>query len=275
MAVFYASATDLATGVTNISVFVGAEVKTCDNTHPNFEEIKERAKNGDESVLELFDIAETVAQHFDALTERVAIAGGQVYFDGDLVDNALTAQIVRFLNEDVEDWEPLVEFMENVAQNPNEHSREQLYDWLSGRNFTITDGGYIIAYKGVNSDYTSIHAGPGIVNGEAVKGHLDNSPGNIVEIARSAVAHDPGAGCASGLHVGTHAFALSFSRGTVLKVAVNPRDVVSVPTDCNAQKMRVCRYSVLDVASAPVSSAYDAIDNDWDEEEVYCGCECY
>src|ERR1019366_5793465 len=151
----------------------------------------------------------------------------------------------------------------NVASNPNEHSREQLYSWLDARDFTITSDGNLVGYKGVKSDLKSVHSGPGIVNGEAINGHLDNSPGNTVEIARSVVQHDPSNGCASGLHVGTYDYARSW--GTVtLKVEVNPRDVVSVPTDCDAAKVRVCRYEVIEQVGEALTSALDGDEDEWD-----------
>jgi hypothetical protein len=63
---------------------------------------------------------------------------------------------------------------------------------------------------------------------------------------RSAVEHNPARACASGLHVGTWEYASSFGNGVTAVVKVNPRDVVSVPTDCNGQKMRVSRYKVVE-----------------------------
>jgi hypothetical protein len=219
-------------------------------THPNFAEIVSALKNGIDAdeIAELFSVEATVSQYFDSLSERVSVANGRVYFDGDEVDNSLTQQVIRFLDAGVTDWMPLVNFMENVAMNPNAHSREQLYTWLKARLFTITPDGCVIFYKGVNRDFSSKHRGPGIVNGERVNGHLDNSPGNQVELARSNVTHDPAIGCASGLHVATFEYARSWGP-IVLEVVVNPRDVVSVPTECGAQKVRVCRYTVFDVVS--------------------------
>lgn len=246
---------------------------TADSTHPNFDRIVAGLKADDPEVVELFDASEAVSARFENLSERVAVLNGHVYFDGDEVDNTITRQIVRFLEEDVADWEPLVNFMENVASNPQEHSREQLYRWLETRNFTITPEGNFVAYKGVrvtDGVPRSINAGPGIVNGEKVTGHLDNSIGNIVEIARSYVNHDPSQGCSTGLHVGTFDYAHSFGGGNTLKVTVNPRDVVSVPTDCGDQKVRVCRYQVEDFTSAPVTSAFDydsCEDEDWYDED--------
>lgn len=70
---------------------------------------------------------------------------------------------------------------------------------------------------------------------------------------RSQVTADSGIGCSAGLHVGTWDYAVTFlgHDTPVLAVLVSPRDVVSVPTDCDAQKMRVCRYQVLREATRP------------------------
>jgi hypothetical protein len=240
-------------------------------SHPNFAEIVQALKSDApvDDLVDLFDIERAVARRFENLSERVTVANGRVYFDGDEVDNSLSRQIVRFIEEGVEDWQSLVNFMENVAANPNQHSREQLYEWLKRRDFTITPEGYLIGYKGVKTDLKSVNSGPGIVNGEEVNGHLDNSPGNTVEIARSLVHHDPGVGCSRGLHVGTYDYASRWG-AVCLKVEVNPRDVVSVPTDCDAAKVRVCRYHVIDVIEKPLTNAvYNPAfgdEDEWDDD---------
>lgn len=234
--------------------------------HPHFAALLEGAQSdvAADELRNLSDLSVAVAQHFDTLSERVAVANGRVYFDGDEVNSTITAQIIRCLEDpSIGDWKPLVLFMENVAANPNEHSREQLFDWLRGRDFTITNNGCFIAYKGVHSRdeedayrYQSSGRGEAIVNGERFKGQIPNAPGATVEMPRSDVQHDPGSGCSTGLHVGTYSYAEGFARGALLTVLVNPRDVVSVPTDCNAEKMRVCRYVVSDdAATAPEDSA--------------------
>lgn len=243
---------------------IGVGQDSCDNTHPNFDQILEEASCGNPDVLDLFDVEQTVAKKFDKLSERISVAYGGVYLDGDAVDSAITDQIVAFLNAGVEDWRPLVKFMDKVQANPNEHSRDQLYNWMrADSTLTITADGNIIGYKGVNGNLTSVRGGPGIVNGQETNGHLDNSVGNVIEMARSKVQHDPSQGCSVGLHVGTYDYAVSWAQGAVLKVLVDPRDVVSVPTDCSAQKMRVCRYTVLDAITVRCTAPID----DYDEDE--------
>lgn len=253
---------DLTTAVT---VVHDGEVYVADNTHPNFESIVKACLADDPSVTDLFDVTRQVQQYLDRLSNRVAVANGRVYFDGDEVDNSLTRQMLRFLESGVGNWAPLVFFMENLAQNPSPHSREQLYDWLKDRDFTLTSDGCFLAYKGVipsgEGYYLSISSGSAYVNDELVTGQIRQEVGDVVTMGRSKVAFDPGVGCSTGLHAGTWEYASDFARGAVLTVKINPRDVVSVPTDCEAQKLRVCRYEIVSEIEVEYNEPV------WDDEE--------
>ena len=270
-------------GQGNITVVVDGEMYVANSEHPNWKAIVAGALEGDVEVVRLFDTAKEIARKFERLSDRVSVSGGHVFFDGEEIDNSLTKQIIRVLDEKIEDVKPLVLFFEKVATNPNEHSREQLYRFLESHDITILDDGDILLYKGVRKDsegaWTSIHAGPAIVNGEEVNGYVPQPLGGIVEMPRGQVQHNPAVACHTGLHAGTFGYAKSFSSGNVIKVRVNPRDVVSVPNDHQDQKVRVCRYTVLDVEIVPeaVTSVYAApVANDpdyWDESDYcdYCG----
>jgi hypothetical protein len=255
-------------GFSSITVLRDGELYVANNEHPNFGGIVERAKAGDESVTDLFDIAKVAAAKFNRLSDRVTERNGHIYLDGEEVNDALTKQIVRCLSEDVDDFRPLVNFFEKVATNPNEHSRAQLYRWLERHDFTIDEDGDFYAYKGVSSDgagYKSISHGTAIVDGETFTGAIPNQIGSIVEMPRGEVHHEPSVGCSTGLHAGTWSYASGFARGATLKVKINPRDVVSVPTDCNDEKLRVCRYLVVEPVEAPMTyavcfSTYDGED---------------
>jgi hypothetical protein len=211
-----------------------------------------------------------VEKNFKAITDRVSVQGSTILFDGDPVDNALTKQIIRFLDEGVEDWKPLVAFMEKVQQNPEEHSREQLFEWLSRHDFAIDDEGNIVAYKSVvrkNGEYVSWHAGTAWVNGvEHANKQIPQKVGDVVTMPRSAVAFDPAQACSAGLHVASHNYASNFLSGeALLHVRVNPRDVVSVPTDSNWEKVRVCRYEIIAEGEKVVNASYSAYTDDDDE----------
>jgi hypothetical protein len=280
----------------NITVVHDGEMFVADNTHPNFDAIVQGAVAGDTGVVDLFDIARAIVKRFEKVSERVSVANGRVYFDGVEQHNTLTEQIVRFMESDEEDYLPLVLFMEKVMNNPEEHSRENLFRWLDAEDFTITDQGDIVGYKAVRNDngvYRSLHRGNEdvVVDGQVVRGEIPNPVGATIEMPRNIVNHDPSQGCSVGLHVGTAQFARGFGGGDsiVLRVLVNPRDVVSVPTDAGDQKMRVCRYYVdgvheeaiarplYEVTHSPFGNPYqdDPDEDHWDEDICEdCGEPC-
>lgn len=254
-------------GGSNITVFSNGQMYAATDVHPNWDAIVRGAMANDESVIELFDVGQTAQARFERLSDRVTVKNGTVYLDSEPVHNALTEQVVRFIRQGVEDFQPLINFFEKIESNPQEHSREQLFEWLNVHDFTILPNGNFVGYKGVkvqNDEYFSISHGTAISDGVEYTGAIPNPLGAVVEMPRSEVQHDPSVGCHTGLHVGTWNYAHDFAQGAVLKVEVNPRDVVSVPTDCGFQKLRTCRYTVLEVIDAPVS---DALDYDYDDEE--------
>ncbi len=260
-------------GRRTLTVFTD-KLYVADDTHPRFDDIVAGVIANDENVLPLFDLADMVGRKFENISERVSVSNGHVFFDGDLVNGSITKQIIRFLNEKVEDWKPLVAFFEKVQSNPNEHSRNQLYDWLQAHNFTITTSGDIVGYKGVNKNddgtLVSGYSGHAIVDGTYIKGHIPNVIGSVIEMPRGDVAHDPSEACSTGLHVGTYEYAHNYANGAMLKVHINPRDVVSVPTDAQGEKVRVCRYRVVEIIDAPETVALeDDYEDAWDETEEY------
>ena len=225
-----------------------------------------------DTVRALVDPRTSVESYITRVSDRVSFRGSELLFDGDPVNTSLASTIIRLASED-ESGDPtkLIKFLENLMNNPSEHSREQLYDWIAPRNITITQDGHFLAYKGLRGDFTSINAGPGIVNNVEYTGstHLDNSPGNVVEFSRSKVVANSSIGCAVGLHAGTHEYASGFAQGKLVLVKINPRDVVSVPTDCDAQKLRVCRYEVLEEVQEEVDRVLwdiEPIEEDFDPE---------
>ena len=218
-----------------------------------------------DTVRALVDPRSSVESYITRVSDRVSFRGSELLFDGDPVNTSLASTIIRLATED-ESGDPakLIKFLENLMNNPSEHSREQLYDWIAPRDITITQDGHFLAYKGLREDFTSINSGPGIVNNVEYTGstHLDNTPGNVVEFSRSKVVANSSIGCAVGLHAGTHEYASGFAEGKLVLVKINPRDVVSVPTDCDAQKLRVCRYEVLEEVQEKVDRVL------WDSDSI-------
>jgi hypothetical protein len=262
----------------NITVVVNGEMLVADDQHPLFEEIVEKAVAGDESVADLFDTSRRAAAVLENLSDRVQVANSRVWVDQTEVDDVFADLLIDLLDEGTEDYQPYVNFLEKVYSNTDADIREHLSRWLKAESFSILPNGNILGYRGLNADYTSKHAGPGVVNGVQVNGHLDNSVGNVVELPVELVEVNAARGCASGLHVGTHNYASGWAGygGVVVTVEVDPRHVRSVPYECNGEKMRVSKYKVLDTITQKVESRYadyDADDYDEyaDDEDDYYG----
>jgi len=244
-----------AAGRKSVTVFLEGEPLTTDDTNPNFDTIVEMIHNGQTDGLRArFSAKNLVEDKFLNLSERVAMRGQVIYFDGDPVESVLTDHLVSVLQEGTEDATPILNFWEKIATNPSDNSRENLFRWLKSQHresgLTIDEDGDIIGYKAVTGDLLSTRSGPGIVNDEVFEdSQLSNQPGNVVAMPRSIVTDDPSVACSVGLHVGTRGYAEAFAPrdGKIVLVKVNPRDVVSVPSDSRDQKMRVCRYEVLEI----------------------------
>ena len=79
----------------------------------------------------------------------------------------------------------------------------------------------------------------------------------MIEVERNGVCDDKNIGCSSGLHAGSVQYATDFGAGgKVVLVEINPADVVSVPEDCNCQKLRACKYKVVGEYEIPLNDHY-------------------
>ena len=144
--------------------------------------------------------------------------------------------------------EPLIAFWNNLKENPSEASKQQLYGFLENNGHPITEDGHFVAYRTVRSDWKDKHSGT-----------FDNSPGSVCEMERSLVDPDPYSHCSVGLHVASHNYATKsfkneYNGDITVEVKVNPRDVVAVPNDYNGQKMRVCRFEVIQVCEKELAT---------------------
>jgi len=130
--------------------------------------------------------------------------------------------------------DPLVAFMENMMTNPSFRAVNELYGFLEKNRLPITPDGHFLAYKRVRENYTDCHTGT-----------MDNSVGKIVEMERNKVDDNQNNTCSSGLHFCSENYLKSFGGDRTMIVKINPRDVVSIPTDYNNAKGRACRYEVV------------------------------
>lgn len=237
--------------------------------------------------------AAAVNARLEKVTERISTDGIHLYIDNDSasrlgIDAVLEDHLVKLMAKRAADpqaeydFKCYAAFTENLYSNVDPVIRAQLVSWMTSQDWlTFTEDGCFIGYRGaemMGGVPCSIHQGPAVVDGQNVNGHVPNPDGAIVEMPRSMVQNDPTVGCASGLHVGTYDYARGWARDVLLKVKVNPRDVVSVPLECDASKVRVCRFEVIsheeidpgdnlrEFYDRPLSWGYDG-GRDWDDED--------
>lgn len=237
-------------------------VFVADSFHPHFDAILHGLEWGDPGVWALFSVGAGIASRFNTITDRVSWNGKSILWDGDVVHSVLAEQLERAIaHGDPDNYIALAKFWEKLESNPSDHSRTQAYDWLACHKFQITPEGDVVGYKGVHSgteegtflsSWASQVAGKpsAFVNGLPVPelSQVPQKVGDIVTMPRSEVVHDPREACRRGLHVATRNYIGYSYGGNLLEVHVNPRDIVSVPTDGQGAKVRVCRYEVARIA---------------------------
>lgn len=161
------------------------------------------------------------------------VVNGHAMVKGEKVADAISKRLIAFMEAGV-NCAPLIKFWNNLKQNPSEDSKRELYDFLENKGIPLTHDGCFIAYKKVDNDFLDKHSRT-----------ISNTPGTIVKMKREDVDPNRRNECSYGLHVAAFDYANNFGAGKLLYVKVNPKHVIAVPLDHNAQKMRVCEYEVL------------------------------
>lgn len=252
------------------------EIDTVPDNHANFTTLLDYlqattaagAVPDDETIQGLVHFAASIASELSAVSSRFALAGNRITFDGIKIRKGVSKHILRMYRAGDDNWKAIVRFLQRLSLNPSETARENAFAYLDRHDITITTDGQLILYKGVKTDSGSIHHGAAYVNGAAHHGSIPNPVGAVVTMPRDMVNPDRMIGCSHGLHAGTWNYASNFAQGMTLKVLVHPRDIVSVPEDCNEQKVRVSRYRVLEAALQEIAeTTYDPdLDDDEDDD---------
>lgn len=225
-------------------------------THPKFDAVLDAIRNGDwDAVPDLVDLV-SVIRDYTSDNGDIEVRDGDVYFQGKPFANALADRLLAMLEEELP-VEPLCNFLTNLKKNPSKRAVDELYGFLEKNMLPLTPDGHFMAYKKVRGDYTDIHSG-----------EFDNSIGQIVEMARNEVDEDKDRTCSAGLHFCSLEYLPHFggSYGNrVVLLKINPRDVVSIPSDYNNAKGRCCRYEVVaehdtgDGRSRDETEAFDSV----------------
>jgi hypothetical protein len=215
----------------NVVVVINNKPHTISKTHITYQKVVDAIKAQDwDTVRDIIDPKKVVINYGQG---NVAIQGEKLFWKGEEMHGAIVNRMVAMLQEGFS-IEPLVLFMENLMTNPSFRAVNELYGFLERNNLPITPDGHFLAYKKVRDDYKDCYTGT-----------LDNSVGKTVEMERNKVNDDKNQTCSYGLHFCSEGYLNHFGGDRVVILKINPRDVVSIPTDYNNTKGRCCRYEVI------------------------------
>jgi hypothetical protein len=226
----------------NVTAVVAGEVYTFGKSHPRYDRLISHLKNNN---VEYFEASYDVVSQINEYCEGyVSVNDGALAWDGIEMPEMFNGTILDMIQQGYP-FEPMLNFLDNMSQNPSDNAIVELFDFMANKNMPITADGHFLAYKAVRGDYKDIYSGT-----------FDNSIGSVCEVQRSKVNKNRDDHCGAGLHVGAFDYAKSYGgidldddeggNGNKLMICkVNPRDVVSVPSDSRCQKLRCCRYEVV------------------------------
>ena len=247
----------------SITAVIDGTPKTMTCNHPSFTEALTCLATGDIDTLDsLFDVSESITRKFNAdNVGGIEITDGVIYYQGEPLHNYVVDRIFDFMDEGLP-FQPLAKFLEKLMANPSRRAVSELYKFLEHKHLPICEDGDFLAYKSVREDYMDHHSGK-----------FYNGVGEVLDMPRNAVCDDADVGCSYGFHAGSYEYAKTFGGGNsrLVIVKINPSDVVSVPKDCDCQKLRTARYEVVkdfeQVYRKPLNTEFTSYDEDYDDED--------
>ena len=271
-----------------ITVIWEGQPYTVNTDNPNYTGLKNALLNAEyDSIGRFLDIKKQIE---DFSHGSIKVVAEKVYYGSYELKGFVIDKLLEFLRSGAKDAQPILNFIEKLMFNPSKNSVDQLYTFLSYKSLPLTETGNIIGYKGVDTDFYSKHGNKNtiVITGNVdANGRILNKIGETIEVARNSVDDNKDNHCSHGLHVGSYDYAKDWAgnNGHLMMVEFNPSDAVSVPTDCNFQKLRVSKYKVIGEVpferiketEAPLNEPYyntdEEIDVD-DENDCDNNCDC-
>jgi len=267
----------------SITIFWEGKPYTLRSDHANFKLAEKAILDARYDDLgDLLDISKAVENFVEG---EIEVKDEIVYYKGYRLHGVVVDKLLDMLRSGMKDSAPLTNFITRLQANPSANSVNELYSFLSYKSLATTPEGRVLGYKGVQGDFWSStgNADTIVVQGETNDRHqILNEVGATIEVARRCVDDNKDNCCSFGLHVGSYDYANQWAGqdGRLLLVEFDPQDAVSVPTDCNFQKLRVSKYKVVsDITGTrkeldtPVYEAnkpiYGSDENDYLDEDDY------
>lgn len=271
----------------SITIFWEGKPYTLRKDHVNFQLAKQAIMDARYDDLgDLIDVQKAVE---DFIEGDIEVKDEVVYYKGHRLHGVVVDKLLEMLRAGMKDSAPLTNFITRLQANPSANSVNELYSFMSYKSLANTPEGKVYGYKGVQSDYwsTTGNADTIVLQGQTNERHqIFNGVGETIEVARRCVDDNKDNHCSHGLHIGSFDYADSWagSDGRLLLVEFDPADAVSVPTDCDFQKLRVSKYKVVqDItdtrkelnkpvyeANSPIYGSNESdLDLYWEEDDDY------
>ena len=232
----------------SLTIFWEGKPYTLRKDHVNFNLAKKAILDARYDDLgDLIDVVKAVENFVEG---DIEVKDEIVYYKGHRLHGVVVDKLLDMLRAGMKDSAPLTNFISRLQANPSANSVNELYSFMSYKSLANTPEGKVLGYKGVQSDYWSStgNADTIVLQGETNERHqILNEVGATIEVARRCVDDNKNNHCSFGLHVGSFDYADSWAgeNGRLLLVEFDPADAVSVPTDCDFQKLRVSKYKVI------------------------------
>ena len=224
-----------AYGDNSITILHKGKPNVITSDRANYRSILDAVKANDAELT--YELLDEVAAIKTMTEGRVTITGNKVFFDDEEIHGAIVSKLTHMLESGFTNLTGWMKFTEKLLSNPSMKSREQSYPFIARTDILITPEGNCRGYKGVRDDYKDRYTG-----------NFDNSPGMKHKMSRRDVDDDVNHGCSYGFHIGSHKYADNWggSDGKLMIVEFNPKHIVSVPSCSNYEKLRVCKYKVIE-----------------------------
>jgi ribosomal protein S17E len=258
----------------NIVVVIGANSHTINKGHIAYQKVLDAIKASDwETVKNTVEPKKVIISYGAG---NISIKGETLYWKGQEFHNSLSRRMIQMF-QDGFSIEPMVLFMENLMENSSYRAVNELYEFLEKNTLPITPDGHFLAYKKVCSDYMDVHsktvpnkvaatftdeekANMPIIGGrkKEVTISIENDV-TVVSMPRNQVNDDKNQTCSEGLHFCSKEYLSNFGGEKTMILKINPRDVVSIPTDYNRSKGRACRYEIIAELGVNPEEAFDEV----------------
>lgn len=223
-----------------IQVMIGGMPMVAPKGSIYFEQIKQAIRRGasDQELKGLFDAAGAVKTFTQG---DFQIVDGNILYLGEEVPTCISERILFLMRERMP-YAYMQNFWKRLTANTSRRAQQELYKFLEHKGMCITETGMVRAYKAITNSWFDKYSG-------TFSNHIGAAP----KMPRNAVCDDADIGCSYGFHVGSLEYVRGFASGygskggdRIVIVEFDPADAVSVPKDCSYNKIRVCKYRVIE-----------------------------